>query len=148
MLAVPVLHSCGSSFWQVGGVASMVPGYDCAASVLLCAEDNAAILGLDEEGEESSWAGATPPRDTVAGAGRGIAVEGFLTELPLLSDEYVAALVERETGHMPAEGYPQKLQLRHGGLDLAAIRRGAVDWIWKVSCANRWDPFFALLVRC
>ena len=138
MLAVPVLHSCGSSFWQVGGVASMVPGYDCAASVLLCAEDNAAILGLDEEGEESSWAGATPPRDTVAGGGgSGIAVEEFSTELPLQSDEYVAALVERETGHMPAEGYPQKLQRRHGGLDFAAIRRGAVDWIWKVSCANR-----------
>ena len=116
----------------------MVPGYDCAASVLLCAEDNAAILGLEEEGEESSWAGATPPRDTVAGGGGGgIAVEEFSTELPLQSDEYVAALVERETGHMPAEGYPQKLQRRHGGLDLAAIRRGAVDWIWKVSCANR-----------
>lgn len=31
----------------------MVPGYDCAASVLLCAEDNAALFGLDEEGEES-----------------------------------------------------------------------------------------------
>ncbi|RLM78920.1 hypothetical protein C2845_PM12G27720 [Panicum miliaceum] len=32
---------------------------------------------------------------------------------------------------MPAEGYPQKLKRRHGGLDLAAVRRDAVDWIWK-----------------
>ncbi|KAG2661722.1 hypothetical protein PVAP13_1KG265098 [Panicum virgatum] len=122
----------------------MVPGYDCAASVLLCEEDNAAILGLDE-GEESSWAGATPPRDTVAGAAGGIAVEGFLTELPLLSDEYVAALVERETGHMPVEGYPQKLQRRHGGLDLAAVRKGAVDWIWKEG--KPWMPQL-LTVAC
>lgn len=124
----------------------MVPGYDCAASVLLCAEDNAAILGLDEEGEESSWAGATPPRDTVAGGGgSGIAVEEFSTELPLQSDEYVAALVERETGHMPAEGYPQKLQRRHGGLDLAAVRKGAVDWIWKVTEHYHFAPLTTVL---
>jgi cyclin D1/2/4 len=125
----------------------MLPGYDCAASVLLCAEDNAAILGLDDDGEESSWAGATPPRDTVAAsaaAAAGIAAEGFL-EFPLQSDECVAALVERETEHMPVEGYPQKLQRRYGGLDLAAVRRDAVDWIWKVSCVNLSDPFFALL---
>ena len=64
----------------------MVPGYDCAASVLLCAEDNAAILGLDDDGEESSWAAAaTPPRDTVAAAAAtGVAVDGILTEFPLL----------------------------------------------------------------
>lgn len=117
----------------------MVPGYDCAASVLLCAEDNAAILGLDEEGEESSWAAAaTPPRDTVAAAAAtGVAVDGFLPELPLLSDDYVASLVEREVEHMAAEGYPQKLQRRHGDLDLAAVRKDAVDWIWKVSSLNR-----------
>jgi cyclin D1/2/4, plant len=115
----------------------MVPGYDCAASVLLCAEDNAAVLGLDDE---SSWAAAaTPPRDTVvAAAAAGVAVDGFLTEFPLLSDDCVAALVEKEVQHMPAEGYLQKLQRRHGDLDLAAVRKDAVDWIWKVSSLNRW----------
>ncbi|CAN6239354.1 unnamed protein product [Urochloa humidicola] len=124
----------------------MAPGYDCAASVLLCAEDNAAILGLDEEGEESSWAGATPPRDTVVAAGGGgIAVEGLLTEFPLQTDEYVAVLVEKETEHMPVEGYPQKLQRRYGDLDLAAVRRDAVDWIWKVIDHYNFAPLTAVL---
>jgi cyclin D1/2/4, plant len=108
----------------------MVPGYDCAASVLLCAEDNAAVLGLDEEGEESSWpAGATPPRDAAAG---GVAVDGYLMDFPLQSDDCIEALVEREEEHMPVEGYLQKLQRRHGPLDLGTIRRDAIDWIWKV----------------
>lgn len=125
----------------------MVPGDDCAASVLLCAEDNAAVLGLDEEGEESSWAAAaTPPRDTVAAAAAtGVAVDGFLTELPLLSDDCVAALVEKEVEHMPAEGYPQKLQRRHGDLDLAAVRKDAVDWIWKVIEHYNFAPLTAVL---
>jgi cyclin D1/2/4, plant len=124
----------------------MVPGYDCAASVLLCAEDNAAILGLDDDGEESSWAAAaTPPRDTVAAAAAtGVAVDGILTEFPLLSDDCVATLVEKEVEHMPAEGYLQKLQRRHGDLDLAAVRKDAIDWIWKVSSLNRW----ILCLRC
>lgn len=108
----------------------MASGYDCAASVLLCAEDNAAVLGLDEEGEESSWpAGATPPRDAAAG---GVAVEGYLTDFPLQSDDCIEALVEREEAHMPVEGYLQKLHRRYGGLDLGAIRKDAIDWIWKV----------------
>ncbi|TVU28612.1 hypothetical protein EJB05_20135, partial [Eragrostis curvula] len=122
----------------------MVPGYDCAASVLLCAEDNAAVLGLDEEGEESSWpAGATPLRDTAAG---GVAVEGFLTDFPLQSDDCIEALVEKEEVHMPADGYLQKLHRRQGGLDLAAIRRDAIDWIWKVKSLAPWNPVFAPLV--
>uniref|UniRef100_A0A0A9F482 Uncharacterized protein n=1 Tax=Arundo donax TaxID=35708 RepID=A0A0A9F482_ARUDO len=124
----------------------MVPSYDCAASVLLCAEDNAAILGLDEEGEECSWAAtATPPRDTAA-AGVGVAVEGFLTDyFPLQSDDSIAELVEREAEHMPREGYPQKLRRRHGGLDLAAVRRDAVDWIWKVIDHYNFAPLTAVL---
>lgn len=64
------------------------------------------------------------------------------------SDDYVAALVEKETAHMPVEGYPQKLQRRYGDRDLAALRRDAVDRIWKVSSVNRWDLFFVILVRC
>jgi cyclin D1/2/4 len=95
-------------------------------------------------------AAATLPHDTVvSAAAAGIAAaEGFLAEFPLQSDDYVAALVERETEHMPVDGYLQKLHRRHGGQDLAAVRWDAVDWIWKVSSVNRWDPFFALLVRC
>jgi cyclin D1/2/4, plant len=115
----------------------MVPGYDCAASVLLCAEDSAAVLSLDEEGEESSWpAGATPPRDAAAG---GVAVDGYLTDFPLQSDDCIEALVEKEEEHMPVEGYLQKLQPRHSPLDLGVIRRDAIDWIWKVR-----SPSFSL----
>ncbi|KAL6633508.1 hypothetical protein ACP70R_026179 [Stipagrostis hirtigluma subsp. patula] len=128
----------------------MVPSYDCAASVLLCAEDNAAILGLDEEGEESSWAAAaaTPPRDTAAAAAAAAAAvvdEGFLTDFSLQSDECIAALVEREVEHMPVEGYPEKLQRRRGGLDLAAVRRDAVDWICKVVEHYNFTPLTAVL---
>ncbi|WVZ73539.1 hypothetical protein U9M48_021831 [Paspalum notatum var. saurae] len=131
----------------------MFPVDDCAASVLLCAEDNAAILGLDEEGEESSWAAATPPRDTVAAsvaasaaaAAAAAAADGFLTELPLLSDDCVAELVERETEHVPAEGYLQKLHRRHGMLDLAAVRRDAIDRMWKVIEHYNFAPLTAVL---
>jgi cyclin D1/2/4, plant len=112
----------------------MVSGYDCAASVLLCAEDNAAVLGLDEEGEESFWpAGATPPTEcSRSAAAGGVAVDGYLTDFPLQSDDCIEALVEKEEEHMPVEGFLQKLQRRHSPLDLGAIRRDAIDWIWKV----------------
>lgn len=120
----------------------MVPGYDCAASALLCAEDNAAILDLDEEGEESSWVASTPPRDTAAAAA---AADGFLTEPPLLSDDCFAALMERETELMPMEGYPQKLHRRYGDLDLATARRDAIDWIWKVIEHYNFAPLTAVL---
>nr|CAB3448041.1 unnamed protein product [Digitaria exilis] len=203
----------------------MVPGYDCAASVLLCAEDNASILGLDEEGEESSWAAATPPRDTIAAAADGggwIAADGnmvFLhsnvvppaaaaattpaalnldsvsvlyygTLLPhplkavitdfLLSPSRAnnisrsttasaptpsrveaveaAAAMKRldlfsgscqstpaQNFFPPAEGYPQKLQRRYGDLDLAALRRDAVDRIWKVTEHYNFAPLTAVL---
>jgi hypothetical protein len=112
--------------------AGMGPSYDCAASVLLCAEDNAAILGLDDD-EECSWAAAvTPPRHAAAAGGGG--ADGFWMDYHVQSDGCIAELVEREAEHMPMEGYPQMLLRRLGGLDLAAVRRDAIDWIWKVSC--------------
>ncbi|KAG8059359.1 hypothetical protein GUJ93_ZPchr0002g24981 [Zizania palustris] len=121
----------------------MVLSYDCAASVLLCAEDNVAILGLDgeEEGEEEecSWEVATPLRDAVA------ASDGFMMDFPVQSDECIAALVETEEKHMPMEGYHQRLLQRPGGLDLAAIRRDAVDWIWKVIEHYNFAPLTAVL---
>lgn len=117
----------------------MVPSYDCAASVLLCAEDNAAILGLDdEEGEECSWE-APPPRHAAA------AEEGFLMGFSVQSDDCIAALVEREEEHMPMEGYPQRLLQRPGGLDLAAVRRDAIDWIWKAIEHYSFAPLTAVL---
>jgi cyclin D1/2/4 len=110
----------------------MGPSYDCAASVLLCAEDNAAILGLDDD-DDCSWAAAvTPPRPAFAAGGGG--ADGFSMGYPVQTDDIIAALVEREEEHMPTEGYPEMLRRRLAGLDLAAVRRDAIDWIWKVSC--------------
>uniref|UniRef100_A0A0E0K5G8 Uncharacterized protein n=1 Tax=Oryza punctata TaxID=4537 RepID=A0A0E0K5G8_ORYPU len=119
----------------------MVLSYDCAASVLLCAEDNTAILGLDGEEEECSWVAATPPRDAAAAA----AMDGFLMDFPMLSDECVAALVGREEEHMPMEGYHQRLQPRPEGLDLAALRKDALDWIWEVIEHYNFAPLTAVL---
>lgn len=132
---------------MVGGVSMVPSGYDCAASVLLCAEDNAAILGLDDD-EDCSWAAAaagvhTPPR--IAAAADAAAAEGFLVDYPVQSDDCVAALVETEKEHMPADGYPQMLLRRPGGLDLAAVRRDAIDWIWKVIEHFNFAPLTAVL---
>jgi len=63
----------------------------------------------------------------------------------LLSDDCVATLVEKEVEHMPAEGYLQKLQRRHGDLDLAAVRKDAIDWIWKVIEHYNFAPLTAVL---
>ena len=68
-----------------------------------------------------------------AAADAAAAAEGFLVDHPVQSDECVAALVATEKEHMPADGYPQMLLRRAGALDLAAVRRDAIDWIWKVS---------------
>uniref|UniRef100_A0ACD5YZ63 Uncharacterized protein n=1 Tax=Avena sativa TaxID=4498 RepID=A0ACD5YZ63_AVESA len=121
----------------------MVPSFDCAASVLLCAEDNAAILGLDDD-EECSWAAAavTPTRHTAAGGG---GADGFSMDHPVQSDGCIAALVEREEEHMPMDGYPQMLLRRLGGPDLAAVRRDAIDWIWKVIEHYNFAPLTAVL---
>lgn len=118
----------------------MGPSYDCAASVLLCAEDNAAILGLDDD-DECSWAApATPPRHAAAAA------DGFLMDYSVQTDGCIAALVEREVEHMPMDGYPQMLLRRlGGGLDLAAVRRDAIDWIWKVIEHYNFAPLTAVL---
>jgi len=92
-----------------------------ASSALLCGEDRSSILGLgscdggdDELVEEGSGldffddAGAVFPVDT---------------------DEAVRALMEKETDHMPLEGYAERLE--HAGLE-SSWRRDAMDWICKV----------------
>ena len=91
---------------------------------------------------------ATPPRHGAAAA-----ADGFLMDYSVQSDGCIAALVEKEEEHMPMEGYPQMLLRRLGGLDLAAVRRDAIDWIWKVSsppsCSD-WNPRFPFsdVLRC
>ncbi|RZR81085.1 hypothetical protein BHM03_00007232 [Ensete ventricosum] len=108
----------------------MAPTFDSAASTLFCAEDNNSVLGLDEEeegGHGLGWVSEVESSDFYG---------DFLVDFPVQSDECVGLLVGRETEHMPREDYA--MRLRSGALDLA-IRRDAIDWIWKsqtvVSCS-------------
>jgi len=100
-----------------------------ASSALLCGEDRSSILGLgscdggdDELVEEGSGldffddAGAVFPVDT---------------------DEAVRALMEKETDHMPLEGYAERLE--HAGLE-SSWRRDAMDWICKVHSYYNFGP--------
>ena len=104
----------------------MAPSFDCAASILLCAEDNSSVLGFDDDvdGEEDGrgfgW---------VSGVKSPHFYGDFLMDFPVLSDERLGSLVERETEYMPREDYAERL--RSGALDLA-IRTDAIDWILKV----------------
>ncbi|CAL9111092.1 unnamed protein product [Musa textilis] len=106
----------------------MAPTFDSAASTLFCAEDNNSVLGLDEEEEEGGhglgWVSEVESSDFYG---------DFVVDFPVQSDECVGSLVGRETEHMPREDYA--VRLRSGALDLA-IRRYAVDWIWKVVHAH------------
>ncbi|WOL19973.1 cyclin-D4-1-like [Canna indica] len=116
----------------------MAPSYDCAASILLCAEDNSSILSFDdgeadESGHDLGWVSEVKSCKFS---------EDFLLDFPVQSDECVSMLVERETGNMPREDYAEKL--RSGALDLA-IRRDAIDWICKVHAHYSFGPLSAYL---
>ncbi|CAL9170228.1 cyclin-D4-1 [Musa acuminata AAA Group] len=117
----------------------MAPSFDCAASILLCAEDNSSVLGFDDDvdGEEDGrgfgW---------VSGVKSPHFYGDFLMDFPVLSDERLGSLVERETEYMPREDYAERL--RSGALDLA-IRTDAIDWILKVHAHYSFGPLSAYL---
>ncbi|CAA6659482.1 unnamed protein product [Spirodela intermedia] len=90
--------------------------YDCASAILLCAEDNRSILGLDDE-------------DAPAG-------------FHLQTEECLAMLVLREHHHLPREDYATRLQT--GALDLS-LRRDAIDWICKVHAHYSFGPLSGYL---
>ncbi|RRT70428.1 hypothetical protein B296_00036465 [Ensete ventricosum] len=120
----------------------MAPTFDSAASTLLCAEDNNSVLGLDEEEEEGGhglgWVSEVESSDFYG---------DFVVDFPVQSDECVGLLVGRETEHMPREDYA--VRLRSGALDLA-IRRDAIDWIWKegvVRCYEKIKDLMAVRGR-
>lgn len=100
--------------------------YDCAASVLLCAEDNASILGFDDGDEieaclEVERSGVLVERCHLFGE--------MLLEMPLISDECLELLLKKELDHLPRADYAERLL--SGALDLS-IRTDAIDWISKV----------------
>lgn len=106
----------------------MRPSLDYAASILLCPEDSASVLDLEEEeSDEISGVIRLPLRHVDDSPG------GLWIELPLQSDDCIQVLLKREEEHLPMEGYAERLMQQPGGSDLVAIRRHAIDWIWKVS---------------
>ncbi|KAJ3676946.1 hypothetical protein LUZ60_002670 [Juncus effusus] len=117
----------------------MAPSLDFAASILLCAEDNNSILSFDDEGEEEvTYLGEVDGNGTKNRAFCG----DFLMDFPRQSEECLALLVERETEHLPLEGYSERLL--DGSLEISS-RRDAIDWIWKVHAHYNFGPLSAYL---
>lgn len=113
----------------------MAPNFDLGVGSLLCAEDNCIFDNNDDDDETLEEEFVLPPyylrtngtrsrrnRTPCGGCGDG---ERF----PFVSDECLTGMVEKETHHVPVDGYLSKLQ--NGELDVGA-RRDAVDWIGKV----------------
>ena len=90
------------------------------SSTLLCGEDRNSVLGLGgcDGGQELVEVGSGLDHSDAAGA-----------VFPVDTDEAVRALVEKETDHLPQEGYAERLE--HGGLE-SSWRKDAMDWICKV----------------
>ncbi|XP_074560052.1 cyclin-D3-1-like [Curcuma longa] len=116
----------------------MASNYECAASVLLCAEDNSSILGFDDDDEEQGGLGC----GWVSEAKSCDFYRDFSVDLPVQSDDCVGSLVEREAEHMPREDYPERL--RSGAFD-SAIRRDSIDWICKVHAHYNFGPLCVYL---
>lgn len=110
----------------------MAPSFDLAVSNLLCAEENC-IFDNNYDDDETVveeflmapyYLRTRPNRNPHRGGG-GDSDDG----LPFMSDECLIEMVEKETHHLPVDGYLVKLQ--NGDLDVGA-RKEAVDWIQKV----------------
>ncbi|GFZ10258.1 cyclin D2;1 [Actinidia rufa] len=119
----------------------MAPNFDCAASGLLCSEDNSSSIFCDEvdlgaidEDFELSWNNRNYGNNNQNKSFDG---SELLSDFPMQSDEYFALMLKKETEHLPAGDYLQRL--RNGDLDLGA-RREAVDWIGKVVAHFNFGP--------
>lgn len=117
----------------------MVPSFDPFVSNLLCAEENC-IFGTNDDDDDDVDEivvkdCAVPPcflRSSVIQSRRNRTLYGGGCggdELPFMSDECLIGMVEKESHHLPVDGYLVKLQ--NGDLDVGA-RKDAVDWIGKV----------------
>ncbi|XP_052188569.1 cyclin-D4-2-like [Diospyros lotus] len=118
----------------------MAPSFDCAVSSLLCAEDifcDEVDFGAVEEGFEPSWNQMENNQNQNFDG-----EELLLRGLPMQSDECLALMVKRESEHLPASDYLNRL--RTGALDLGA-RREAIEWIGKVHAHFNFGPLSAYL---
>ncbi|XP_023001871.1 cyclin-D4-2-like [Cucurbita maxima] len=116
----------------------MAPSFDLAVTNLLCAEEN--CIFDDNDDDECLVA---PYVLTSNGFqswrhGGGHGGDG----LPFTSDECLIEMVEKETHHLPVDGYLMKLQ--NGELDVGA-RKDAVDWIEQVSARFNFGPLCTYL---
>ncbi|KAK8951913.1 Cyclin-D4-1 [Platanthera zijinensis] len=114
--------------------------YECASSILLCSEDNHSIFGCDEEDEEedaemhcSDW---FPHQKSCE------IYRDFLMSFPLLTEECVLLLLQREADHLPRDDYPKRLI--NGSLDVS-IRADAVHWLLKVHSYYNFGPLSCYL---
>ncbi|RLN34467.1 cyclin-D2-2-like [Panicum miliaceum] len=100
-----------------------------ASSALLCGEDRNSILGLGAcDGGDDGLVEVGSGLDFFDAAG---------AVFPVDTDEAVQALMEKETDHMPPEGYAERLD--HAGLE-SSWRRDAMDWICKVHSYYNFGP--------
>ncbi|THU70316.1 hypothetical protein C4D60_Mb08t23710 [Musa balbisiana] len=115
----------------------MDPSYDSASSILLCAEDDSSIMGFGGDEEEGGHGFDRVPE------AKSLDFYGdLLVDFPLLSDECIGSLVEKETEHMPRDDYAERLL---SGAVYLSIRRDAIDWIWKVHAHYNFGPVSACL---
>lgn len=99
--------------------------FDCASSVLLCAEDNSSILEFDGDDDEVDEMG---PKGVFCGQ-RCDFYGDPLMGLSLASEERLSEMVKRECGFLPRRDYAKRLVC--GDLDVS-FRRDAIEWILKV----------------
>ncbi|CAN4092373.1 unnamed protein product [Withania somnifera] len=124
---------------------------DCAVSSLLCAEDNSSIFcnedddvigfGFVEDVVEERW---YPRIHRNSQENTRLLFNGdeFLTGVPLQSDECFVLMIGKESEHMPAADYLDRL--RNGDLDIGA-RDEILDWIAKAHSHFNFGPMCAYL---
>lgn len=110
----------------------MAPSFDCVSS-LLCADEDSTVF---DDGDYAGSAAAAEVPEVYDETWRRSRYhhqrsQGFgdPDELPLLSDECLAVMVEKECQFWPGADYLNKFRTRD--LDFGA-RNEAIDWIQKV----------------
>ncbi|XP_072991779.1 cyclin-D2-2-like [Typha latifolia] len=116
--------------------------YEFASSTLLCAEDNSSILCFDDEEEVGLTGEAGIHKLDLIPLQRNDFYQDFGMGFPLMSDECMALLVEKEIHHLPREDYAKRYQT--GALEVS-VRRDATDCILKVHCYYKFGPLSAYL---
>lgn len=115
--------------------------YECASSILLCSEDNHSIFGCDEEDDEEEevemhWSDWFPHQKSCE------IYRDFLMSFPLLTEECVLLLLQREGDHLPRDDYAKRLM--NGSLDVS-VRTDAVGWLLKVHSFYNFGPLSSYL---